>query len=83
MIVNHVDQCLPAYGTFVLCHYTGGNWSDNDDQEGCEWVVAQLRRCVVQGNNLRPYYWSQFGPGTLFGQDVDLWCELPRKGQDY
>ena len=30
------------------------------------------------GNNQTPYCWEQYGPGTLFGQDVDYWCELPQ-----
>lgn len=28
-------------------------------------------------NNLKPYYFSGFGPGSYFGQEVDEWCELP------
>lgn len=31
----------------------------------------------VFGNNLVPYCWDTFGPGTYFGQEVDYWCELP------
>lgn len=29
------------------------------------------------GNNAKPYEFKEFGPGTYFGQDVDVWCELP------
>ena len=29
------------------------------------------------GNNEKPYYFDEFGPGSFFGQEVDLWCELP------
>jgi hypothetical protein len=29
------------------------------------------------GNNLRPYVWKEWGPGRLFGQDVDFWMPLP------
>ena len=29
------------------------------------------------GNNLVPYKWEPFGPGSYFGQEVDYWCELP------
>lgn len=28
-------------------------------------------------NNEVPYYWDEFGPGKLFGQDVDMWFHLP------
>lgn len=28
-------------------------------------------------NNLKPYAFSEFGPGSYFGQEVDEWCELP------
>lgn len=33
------------------------------------------------GNNRRPYRWDCFGPGSLFGQEVDYWCPLPRIGR--
>lgn len=29
------------------------------------------------GNNRRPYYWNEFGPGKFFGQEVDYWMVLP------
>lgn len=28
------------------------------------------------GNNERPYHWDEFGPGTLFGQDVTHWAAI-------
>ena len=31
----------------------------------------------VHGNNLVPYKWDEFGPGSYFGQEVENWCELP------
>lgn len=34
------------------------------------------------GNNTKAYSWSEFGPSTLFGQEVDLWMDLPKiKGE--
>ena len=30
-----------------------------------------------QSNNIVPYYWRPFGPGSFFGQSASLWCELP------
>ena len=50
-----------------------------------EWVSHETRRSNVHksedesGNNLVPYCWDEFGPGNRFGQDVDLWAELPSK----
>lgn len=35
----------------------------------------------VQGNNLVPYCWREFGPGKLFGQDVDFWMDLPKDSE--
>ena len=35
-------------------------------QTGDEW-----------GNNTVPYEWDTFGPGSFFGQEATLWCELP------
>jgi len=29
-------------------------------------------------NNKRPYWFSEFGPGSYFGQEVDFWMEIPR-----
>ena len=48
-----------------------------------EWVSHESRRSNVykrgdeHGNNLVPYCWDEFGPSNHFGQDVDVWCELP------
>lgn len=28
-------------------------------------------------NNLVPYLWATFGPGSFFGQYVDYWIEIP------
>ena len=29
-------------------------------------------------NNQTAYGWKEFGPGSFFGQDVDMWMHLPR-----
>lgn len=29
------------------------------------------------GNNLKPYRFSGFGTDDYFGQEVDIWCNLP------
>ncbi|MDC0003758.1 hypothetical protein OAE19_05095 [Porticoccaceae bacterium] len=31
----------------------------------------------VSPNNKVPYSWSEIGPQTHYGQDVDFWCRLP------
>lgn len=36
-------------------------------QSGDEW-----------DNNKMPYYWTPFGAGSFWGQEVDYWCELPK-----
>lgn len=85
MIVHRCCDNLPEDNTYVVAHYTGGNWIDSKDQRGCEWKVVKFRECAPGFNNLLPYEWIEFGPGKLFGQDVDLWFELPRitKGVGY
>ena len=30
-----------------------------------------------EGNNLVPYEWDKFGPGSFFGQEASCWCHLP------
>lgn len=36
-----------------------------------------IRSCDEDGNNLKPYCFKEFGHGSYFGQEVDIWCELP------
>lgn len=35
------------------------------------------RDCDEWGNNLVPYGFEEFGPDTYWGQEIDIWCELP------
>lgn len=30
------------------------------------------------GNNLVPYFFDPFGPGSYFGQEVDYWMDIPK-----
>lgn len=91
---------IPNNNEYVVARYTGGNWHDSDDQEGCVWKVVKFIRGLSDderaalpdsnpkkkkygkedehGNNLKPYCWQEFGPGCIFGQDIDLWFRLPR-----
>jgi len=39
-------------------------------------AVNRYRSEDEHGNNLRPYCWREFGPGTLFGQDVTHWAAI-------
>ena len=48
--------------------------SDNPvDRERARWFTS----ADEFGNNRRPYYFDTFGPDSYFGQEVDIWCELP------
>ena len=41
----------------------------------------RIKECPDEAdNNLKPYCWDSFGPSQYYGQDVDLWCELPGLG---
>lgn len=44
-----------------------------DDQRRAKLFYS----CDEDGNNLRPYSFKQFGPSEYYGQEVDIWCELP------
>lgn len=35
-----------------------------------------------QGNNQKPYYFTEFGPNQWAGQKVDMWCELPGRKRE-
>lgn len=74
-----VDVRQPPANTYVLARYVGGNWHDADDQAGCVWKVVKFMHSIdASGDNQRPYQWREFGPGIWFGQDFDLWCDIPR-----
>ena len=47
---------------------------------GYTWVKRSMlySGCDVHGNNLVPYCWySNYGPGKWFGQEVSHWMPLP------
>ncbi len=39
------------------------------------------KKCFIaadeHNNNKKPYNWETFGASRYFGQEVNLWCELP------
>lgn len=39
--------------------------------------IAIIRGEDEDGNNLKPYRWIEFGPGSYFGQEVDFWMQIP------
>lgn len=44
----------------------------------------KIRSCDEDGNNLVPYNWEQFGPGSYFGQDVSHYAYIPEiKSDEY
>jgi hypothetical protein len=74
-----VKHRLPEYNQYVLAHLVLNNWHDEDDPNGNRyWVVVKFKKAAVEGNNLQPFQWREFGHSTFFGQQVDYWCELPK-----
>lgn len=43
MIVHRCCDNLPEDNTYVVAHYTGGNWIDSKDQH--VWKVVKFREC--------------------------------------
>ena len=39
--------------------------------------AREHRPADEEGNNEKPYRFKEFGPDAWFGQDVDIWFELP------
>lgn len=78
MKVYSVTESFPAHSEIVLVHLTRKNWLHNGKAEGPHlWRVAWLEAADVTEYNEVPYKWNEFGPGGYYGQEVDLWCELP------
>jgi len=44
MEVYNAKDRLPEDNTYVVARYTGGNWSDSDDQNGVNWKVVKFVR---------------------------------------
>jgi len=82
MKIYNMNEQLPKEGRHVLVHYNGGNWIDDNDQEGNEWRVGVLSTCEAWGNNPVPYEFD-IGGDYFFGCKFDKWCELPiRRNKD-
>ena len=48
MKIFYTDQKLPNNNTYVLAHWTGKNWHDGDDPEGCNWKVVKFIRGISE-----------------------------------
>lgn len=33
-------------------------------------------------NNLEPYFWNAFGPGSFFGQEISHWMPIPEAPEE-
>lgn len=85
------EDRLPRNNDYVLVHLIDKPWLDNDDIEGKRFFQVakflqgktreELKGVITSsdqwGNNLKPYCWSEFGPSTHWGQEVDFWMEIP------
>jgi len=47
-----------------------------DETESPRWKVQT--GADEEGNNEKPYHWTEFGPGSYFGQEIDYWMDIPK-----
>ncbi len=74
---NKTEEQLPEFGKYVIAKHNRGTWGDSTDQKNVNTVVVKLVRAGIQGNNLKPYKWEEFGPDSFFGQSITHWMEIP------
>lgn len=82
---------LPESGQYVLGLVNGRPWVSNTDNVGNRFFKVVMfikgrkneditdgiyRSEDEHGNNQKPYYWKEFGTGSYFGQEIDLWFDL-------
>lgn len=67
---------LPEPNQQVLVWRIHDNWKWHGGVQ-VHISTAFFTPAKVFGNNLAPYEWKEFGPGTYFGQDVSHWMPLP------
>lgn len=74
---NWIDRDDPKNVCFKVMKFVRGiSKEERDTMPDCErkrWIRPEDE----YGNNLKPYYWREFGPGSEFGQNVDYWMDLP------
>lgn len=68
---------MPPFGKYVLIYAGHRPWGDSTDLKNVYWRVAKCVPAEVSGNNKVPYRFDEFGPDSHFGQEIDIWCELP------
>lgn len=68
-----VAKCV--YGITLEQRETMRNSNNIADKERANRYRPEDEGC---GNNMKPYRFIEFGPDSHFGQDIDIWCELPR-----
>jgi len=78
-----VKDGLPEYGQAVVVRRCEDNWesthtlADGSEHKIWRWQAARFAKCSGhEPNNHTDYKWVEFGPGTLFGQDVSHWCAI-------
>ena len=49
-----------------------GDWISHENKRSSTYKQGD-----VHGNNSVPYAWDAFGPGSYFGQEVNIWARLP------
>lgn len=68
---------MPPMGKYVLIYAGNRPWCDSTDPENVYWKVAKRVPAHVFDDDLVPYKFTEFGPDDHFGEDIDIWCELP------
>lgn len=82
---------FPSDGQYVLGRIIDRPWLDNSDKDGNRFFVVvrfcrgrpeskihdgECRFADQHGNNLVPWRWDAFGPGSFFGQEIEEWWDL-------
>jgi hypothetical protein len=79
-----VKDALPEDGQAVLARYNRDNWhlshtlSNKKEYTKWRWVAVQFRldSNTYNPNNKTKYVWKEFGPLSLFGQEVSHWAAI-------
>ncbi len=86
------DDALPNDGAWVLIYAPGRPWDAPGSGGRHLLRVVQFERgrvveddedpplpigsCDQDGNNLRPYCWTEFGPTNFDGQEATHWASI-------
>ena len=84
------SKVLPQEGKYVLGRSNHGYWIPKEVKCAVVRLVKgismeerkrtgnkTIRVGDQEGNNLVPYCWEEYGPGSFFGQDITHWCPIP------